>query len=208
MTIGVYRSNTKARKNNAAEIALLQDLADVCTAGGGEITIVSDFERAKFIKNAYSGVIAVSSAVLRLSPIDWFRRPESEAFDANGQWVDLPSAVPGVPCASPSIGKYTIPALYSALDELQTLGNVLFSPVEDDPSSDFRTDLATFMLKLSSSVASGPNPSTHDPSIMVDRENGRPMEIENIVGEVVRMAQKLGVPVPVRFLCHLRCFPY
>lgn len=198
--MGVYRSNTKARKNTPAESSLLQDLADICRAGSGEITVISDIQRAKFHKNAYSCVIAVCSAVLNMGPSDWFCRTDSEAYDANGEWKDLPSDIPGIPCASPSIGKYTIPALYNVGEELQTLGNALFPPLEGDPSSDFTKNLAMFTLELGASISAGPHPSSHNPSIMADRQYERPMEVENIIGEVVRMAQKAGVTVPVRHL--------
>ena len=39
--------------------------------------------------------------------------------------------------------------------------------------------------------------SNHRPSMLVDAEQGRPIEVEVILGEVVREARKLGVPVPV-----------
>jgi 2-dehydropantoate 2-reductase len=34
------------------------------------------------------------------------------------------------------------------------------------------------------------------PSMLVDLETGRPMEIEGIVGAVVRQAREVGIPVP------------
>lgn len=39
--------------------------------------------------------------------------------------------------------------------------------------------------------------STHKPSMLLDAEKGRPIEVEAIVGEVVRMAKTRGVDVPV-----------
>lgn len=39
--------------------------------------------------------------------------------------------------------------------------------------------------------------STHIPSMLLDAEKGRPIEVEVIVGSVVRMARNKGVPVPV-----------
>jgi 2-dehydropantoate 2-reductase len=41
--------------------------------------------------------------------------------------------------------------------------------------------------------------SVHRPSMLLDAENGRPIEVEVIVGEVVRMAKAKGVSVPVSF---------
>jgi len=40
--------------------------------------------------------------------------------------------------------------------------------------------------------------STHIPSMLLDVKNGRPFEVEAIVGEVVRMAKDRNVAIPVR----------
>ena len=53
------------------------------------------------------------------------------------------------------------------------------------------------MMELNASVVECPKPSSHHPSMLVDMENGRPMEIEHIIGELVRMAHECGVSVPV-----------
>ena len=42
--------------------------------------------------------------------------------------------------------------------------------------------------------------SKHRPSMLLDAESGRPIEVEVIVGEVVRQARLHGVEVPVSFL--------
>ena len=39
--------------------------------------------------------------------------------------------------------------------------------------------------------------STHVPSMLVDAERGQPIEVEVILGEVVRMAKQLNVNIPV-----------
>ena len=48
--------------------------------------------------------------------------------------------------------------------------------------------------------------STHRPSMLLDAEKGRPIEVEAIVGEVVRMARKGGVDVPVSSYAPLQLF--
>jgi 2-dehydropantoate 2-reductase len=40
-------------------------------------------------------------------------------------------------------------------------------------------------------------PSTHKPSMLVDMETKRPLEVEAIVGEVVRSGREHGVDIPV-----------
>ena len=39
--------------------------------------------------------------------------------------------------------------------------------------------------------------SNHRPSMLVDSELGRPIEVELILGEVIRLARKYNVEVPV-----------
>lgn len=38
----------------------------------------------------------------------------------------------------------------------------------------------------------------HIPSMMLDAQRGQPIEVEVIIGEVVRMARSVGVDIPVR----------
>jgi len=42
--------------------------------------------------------------------------------------------------------------------------------------------------------------SFHTPSMLLDAQKGRPIEVEVILGEVVRMAKEKGVPVPVSLI--------
>lgn len=42
--------------------------------------------------------------------------------------------------------------------------------------------------------------STHRPSMLLDAEKGKPIEVEVIVGEVVRMAKAKEVQVPVSIM--------
>lgn len=54
------------------------------------------------------------------------------------------------------------------------------------------------MKLLESTQATHAKPSSaHIPSMMLDAQKGRPIEIDVIVGEVVRMAKSLGVEIPV-----------
>ena len=54
----------------------------------------------------------------------------------------------------------------------------------------------------------------HIPSMLLDAQKGLPIEVEVIVGEVVRMARERGISVPVRVhgnvtlrVYRLTCFP-
>jgi 2-dehydropantoate 2-reductase len=42
--------------------------------------------------------------------------------------------------------------------------------------------------------------SFHTPSMLLDAQKNRPIEVEIILGEVVRMAREKGVPVPVSLI--------
>lgn len=42
--------------------------------------------------------------------------------------------------------------------------------------------------------------SVHTPSMLLDAQKGQPIEVEVIVGEVVRMAKDRGVAVPVSYI--------
>jgi 2-dehydropantoate 2-reductase len=52
-------------------------------------------------------------------------------------------------------------------------------------------------IKMSQSQYDDPSKGKpFKPSMLVDLETGRPMEIEGIVGAVVRQAREVGIPVP------------
>ena len=55
-----------------------------------------------------------------------------------------------------------------------------------------------FILKDTRALHDGPT-SFHTPSMLLDAEKGQPIEVEVVLGEVVRMAKKKGVSVPVSF---------
>jgi ketopantoate reductase len=46
--------------------------------------------------------------------------------------------------------------------------------------------------------------STHRPSMLLDAEKGKPIEVEVILGEVVRMAKERGMSLPVSFVGTIR----
>jgi len=47
--------------------------------------------------------------------------------------------------------------------------------------------------------------SNHRPSMLVDSELGRPIEVELILGEVIRLARKYNVEVPVSCVFMTSC---
>lgn len=57
-------------------------------------------------------------------------------------------------------------------------------------------DLGTRILEGTRGLHVKPD-STHVPSMLLDLQKGLPIEVEVIVGEVVRMAKEVNVEVPV-----------
>jgi 2-dehydropantoate 2-reductase len=118
------------------------------------------------------------------------------------------------PYVSPStanlIAEYTIPSIRATLTELLNLGELescfccskhlinfflgraLGFPDGDDglPSS-----LVDSILNNTARLHTAPE-SSHTPSMMLDTEKGQAIEVEVILGEVVRMARQVNVDIP------------
>lgn len=102
-----------------------------------------------------------------------------------------------LPSAAPSVAFNTIPFFYDALSELQTLGAVLFpSSPEGAAMPDFEQEIGLITLQRTAALNSRAG-HTHRASMLADIENGRPMEIEVVLGELVRMGRAHGVNMPV-----------
>ncbi|PIL27977.1 hypothetical protein GSI_09921 [Ganoderma sinense ZZ0214-1] len=141
--------------------------------------------------------------------------PESQSESTSARASASERATAKIPRASEAIGLYTIPFLYDTLTEVHTLGTVLFPPSfsgcsSHSPSSDgdgggdgagapavpgLDPSLALKTLANTARLHARPD-STHLPSMLMDVQAGRPMEVEHVVGEVVRMGRAAGVDVP------------
>lgn len=229
--MGIYRPSPAPVQNTPAESEILSNFASLLSAGGTEVTIVPEIQRVKFAKNLWNGVLGASAALSRLSLREFFRPPhlepgrEGSAPDAEPEsGLGLASASDGgqtstrserataaIPHASPVIGRYTIPFLYETLDEVYQLGTTLFPPSDEDVGAERATvkgldpDVAYKTLANTARLHARPD-STHLPSMLMDIEAGRPMEIEHVVGELVRMGRKAGVGMPVRYSKQLFLF--
>lgn len=172
-----------------------------------------EIQRIKFSKNLWNGVFGASAALSRASLRAFFRPPHLEpsrssdptpspseaAAETTREVLEAqtnPSvrATQTIPHASPSVGAYTLPFLHDTLSEVYALGTALFPPAGDAPGLD--ADLVQQTLARTAALHAVPE-SVHLPSMLVDAYAERPMEVEHVVGEVVRMARKAGVPVPV-----------
>ncbi|KAH9852001.1 6-phosphogluconate dehydrogenase C-terminal domain-like protein [Lenzites betulinus] len=206
--LGVYRRSTTDLSTTPAQAAALADFAEILVAGGSEAAVVPEIQRIKFSKNLWNAGLGASAALSRASLRCFFRPPhrepgregEAPAADEPTREVvearESPSAqtTRDISSAAPSVGAYSIPYLYDVLKEMEDLGRVLFPPVGDVPG--LEEDLAKGTLERTAKLHEGPE-SMHIPSMLVDVQLERPMEVEHVVGEVVRMGRQAGVSLPV-----------
>jgi len=183
LSLGIYRPNCTITTNTPSEEAILMEVRDMLEQGGSTANIVSEIQRVKFAKNIWNLCFSSIATLVgyRLPAI--FRPPpkDAEAYepyvsDTTKRYVD----------------EYTIPNIRAILDEALMLAREMGFPDSPDgiPSSiadDMLNDTATLHV-LSS--------STHRPSMLLDAEKGKPIEVEVILGEVVRMAKERGVSLP------------
>jgi len=96
------------------------------------------------------------------------------------------------PTTSDLISTFTIPTIKATLDELLVLGRALgFPDTEDGLPASTVTNVLENTWKLHAKAD-----STHVPSMLLDAERGKPIEVEVILGEVVRMAKERNVDIP------------
>ena len=173
-----------------------------------------EIQRIKFAKNLWNGVLGASAALTRLSLRELFRPPHLEpgydgpAPPANPEPLagqnehatnTSVAATAAIPRASEAIGLYSIPFLYDTLTEVYDLGNVLYPPSDSGSVPGLDPEVAIKTLVNTARLHARPD-STHFPSMLMDVQAGRPMEVEHVVGEVVRMGRAAGVAMPVRLL--------
>ena len=91
------------------------------------------------------------------------------------------------------------PALYercvAAMVEIQSLGLALSIEVPQQAIDNWLSLATTW-------------PPETKPSMLLDLERGRPMELESLVGYAVRKGQELGVPTPVLSDCYTTLKPF
>ena len=202
--MGVYRPTTTQAENTPEEESLLREFADILKAGGSDVTVFPEIQRIKFSKNFWNCVLGAAAALSRFPLQAIFRPPHMDpgasgtapAHEAGAQESLAASqkATADIPYRSPIIREHTIPLLHDMLAEMHALGTALFPPTARGPGLD--PDIVARTLRNTSRLHCVPE-STHKPSMLVDVEMGRPMELDVVVGEVVRLGRKMGVAMPV-----------
>jgi len=201
VSLGVYRPSSTTTTNTLEEASLLQDFERILAAGGSQTTIVPEIQRVKYTKNFWNACLGITAALSRYPLPAIFRPPHLEpgaSQIAPPEYEALMSEQPRtptshIPSASPAIRAYTIPLLYDAMCEIYELGTKLFPETAAGPGLDPEIVLKT--LTNTSRLHANPD-SKHRASTLVDVENGRPTEVEVIIGELVRMGRQRGVTMP------------
>ena len=200
ITLGVYREAI-VNYNTAEEKRILDGFGDLLRAGGCDVEIAPEIQRVKYTKNIWNATFGVASAITRLRTETIFLS-ESQATQADfvaEASADVPKPATyektaELQSAGPSMSLYTIPFFHDALDELRQLGEMLFPAGEGDPGLD--PCIVMNMLRPTAEMW-GSGKMSHRVSMLVDVENGRPTEVEVILGAVVRMARKKNLVMPV-----------
>ncbi|KAI0321510.1 ketopantoate reductase PanE/ApbA C terminal-domain-containing protein [Amylostereum chailletii] len=184
VSVGMYRHEDYATVvDSPEEEAATSEFANLIKAGGGEATPVPDIQRAKFSKLFWSIAFASTAGLTR--------------FPLTALWC-LPTASPSSTDSTPPsvsqgalIEEHSIPTLRGALMELVALGTALGFPQGESISPKF------IETTFANTAARHRKPDNGlMPSMLVDVLAGRPIEVEVIFGEVVRLARSYGVDTP------------
>ncbi|PPR00951.1 hypothetical protein CVT24_000258 [Panaeolus cyanescens] len=185
--LGVYRHNDRLTSTNTPEeLELLNGFSKLIESGGSTVAIVPEIQRVKFAKNfwnvAFSGMATLTQYTLPAI----FRAPPDGTGESYSPYV--------CPDTAELIETYTIPLIKGIFEELITLARALGFP--DAPGNEgISADTGTRILEGTKALHLRAD-STHVPSMLLDLQKGLPIEVEVIVGEVVRMAKEVNVEVP------------
>lgn len=180
ITIGMYRHGDRLTTTNSPEEdAILTDLGTMLKTGGSEVTIATEIQRKKFAKTFWNIAFSSFSTLIGSSPTAMFRPPPKE-----GQSYS--------PYVAPQTAPNIIPVLRAILQEMITLGRALGYPDDED---DLPFSLIDNTILRTAELHRDPA-HTALPSMLLDAQNGLPIEVEVILGEVVRMAKEMEVDVP------------
>lgn len=201
--MGVYRPIPTTTKNTPEEEALVQGFADILSTGGTGVTVVPEMHRQRFTKNIFNATFGFISAIVQLDPCSIFTaEPEKGPNQPPPNSDPLPEdALPSAQAtaslysASPAIRAFTLPFIYDAMNEIYSLGKAIFPPDEDGKPA-LNPDMVNNTLKFVSDNYGG-KAFQHKTSTQIDAELGRPMEVEVIVGELVRLGRRKNVAMPV-----------
>ncbi|KAJ8700771.1 hypothetical protein PTI98_003762 [Pleurotus ostreatus] len=183
--LGIYRHEDHTTSANSAdETALLQDLGSIFQRGGSAITIVPEIQRVKFAKNFWNLSFATFATLTGYTVPSLFRSPPASKDEQCNPYL--------YPITAELVQQHSIPAIKTTMKELLTLGHAMGFPDSPDglPSSTAET-----VFEALARLNRDPD-NSHVPSMLLDARRSQPMEVEVIVGEVVRMGKKYKVDMP------------
>ncbi|KAJ4489961.1 hypothetical protein J3R30DRAFT_3678482 [Lentinula aciculospora] len=184
-TLGIYRYNDYTTTTNSLEESdILEGIASILAKGGSTVSVVPEIQRSKFSKNFWNVAFSSLATLTGYTLPSVFRPPPSDPSVKYEPFV--------APKTAHLINEFTIPTLKAVMEELITLARALGFPDSEDglPSSTVEN-----IISHTASLHVSPE-STHVPSMLLDARNGQPIEVEVILGEVVRMAKERGVSIP------------
>ncbi|KAF8651174.1 hypothetical protein AX16_004829 [Volvariella volvacea WC 439] len=184
VTLGVYRHEDFTTTTNTPEEAtLLEDFTEMLRVGGSTTKIVPEIQREKFSKNFWN--VAFAS----YATLTGYTLPSLYRASPTGDQNYSPYVFPRT---AGSITNYTLPSLRATLLELIEVGRALgFPDAEGGLPSAFVDTLMDNVKGLHIRAD-----SVHVPSMLLDVRKGQPIEVEPILGEVVRMARARNVSIP------------
>ncbi|KAH9934314.1 uncharacterized protein B0H18DRAFT_980920 [Fomitopsis serialis] len=206
--IGDYLPPTVDRQVGVVVSPVATEFSETLKAGGTKVVLTADIGRLKYMKNAWNLCFNMVPALTRLSCDAIFGSPDTHIPPAGLSAKDSPQDVPltsgspgspegvvaSLPRASPLIGDYTIPMMLNLLFEVYDLGSLLYPPTSGGPNLDHAAALSILTV-TAKAYASGA--MKHVPSTLADVRAGRPIELEVILGSVVRLGRQRGMAQPV-----------
>ncbi|KZP08926.1 6-phosphogluconate dehydrogenase C-terminal domain-like protein, partial [Athelia psychrophila] len=183
ISIGMYHPDSSPSPPAPA----LTDFQEMLEKGGANSTMVPSIYNVKFAKNFWNIAWSCTATLTTYPPPSLWRPPpkDGEVYE-NGVYVSEST--------KKWVEEYTLPTMRAVLKEVLSVARAIGIPdlpaPQGIPSSFVDSTLRdTAALYV---VAS----NNHRPSMLVDAQEGRPIEVEVILGEVVREARKRGVSVP------------
>jgi len=172
--------------------------------GGSTVKIVPEIQRVKFSKNFWNILYSSITTLVGYTIPALYRPPPKDGENYEPYVSETTRSY---------VEEYTLPNIRAVLEEVLAVGipSYFFLSIGSKlnhprvlaraigfPDSEEGIPSSTVDSTLNNTAALHVKASSaHRPSMLLDAENGKPIEVEVIVGEVVRMAKAKGVPVPV-----------
>lgn len=190
MWIGMYRPVYPPNVTNTPEeTAILRDFANLLEASDSEVLVLDEIQRVKFRKNiwwVYLDFLQTTNYGTHKFINFVFR---NAVFGACATLVryPLPAFFRDV-----AVETHVIPQLRAMMLEILAIGRAMGFDESALPAAEVDDT-----IRATAEIHKSPN-STHRPSMLLDLDYGHPMEVEVVLGELIRKAREHQVDTPVR----------